>query len=95
MLETTSKRHSRHRNFWTPVRLALLFWLSMVAATAIPLWLWVDRSAVAVATVGVAILIGAILSAFLRAEAELRAELERTEAILQDQVTDSQQEWRR
>ena len=94
MLTVTTGRHSRFKSFWTPLRLALFFWLTMVAATALPLWLLVDRSALAIATVGVAIVVGAVLSAFIRAEAELRAELERTETLLQDSAAEHPSEWR-
>jgi hypothetical protein len=73
----------RPSSFWTPFRLALFFWLLMVAATAIPLWLLVDRSALAIATVGISIVVGAILFAFVRAEGELRAEIERNATLLE------------
>ncbi len=81
--------------FWTPLRLALFFWLSMVAATVVPLLLIVERSRLAIATVGVAVVVGAVLFAFVRAEAELRAEIDRTSEILRDNLSVTPSERRR
>src|SRR5712664_2926483 len=67
------EKQSRTIGFWTPLRLALFFWLSMVAATVVPLLLIVQRSWLAIATVGVAIFVGAGLFAFVRAEAKRTA----------------------
>jgi hypothetical protein len=80
------ERQSRLNSFWTPLRLALFFWVSMVAATAIPLLLVVGRSWLAMTTVSVAIVVGAVLFSFIRAEAELRAELARTADLTRDNV---------
>lgn len=64
-------------------RFAALLWLGMVAAIAIPLFISIKPSGIAVATVGVAIIVGAVLFAFVAAEAELRAEIATTNELLE------------
>jgi hypothetical protein len=65
-------------------RVAASLWIGMVAAVAIPLLLSTRPTSLAIATVGIAIVVGAVLFAFVAAEAELQAEIERGKRLLED-----------
>ena len=83
-MQTTTTELPTRRSRRAPIAPGLVLWLAMVAATVIPLFLRVQASGLAVTTIAIAIVVGGVLFAFLNADASLRAEVERTEAILDE-----------
>jgi hypothetical protein len=61
---------------------ALTFWLALVAAVVVPLFTRVESTALAVTTIGVSILVGAVVFVYLDSYADTRVEIERARRYL-------------